>query len=643
MSGQDWLDANQRHLAGAMAEVRGWLEAKLRGEVASPAESSRDDTTTFALEHVATMFGLSSFERRLLMLCAAIELDSGIASLCASLQGDPSRVQPTFSLALAVLPDAHWSATTPVAPLRRWRLIELAGSGPLTTAPLRIDERVLHFLTGIDHVDERLMSLVEPLPVDAALSESQRAAADRIATIWTSSAESRAAPSRCVQLCGADDAVRRAVAAAACAKAGLSGFAAGALALPQTIADSDALARLWQRDAWLGGAALLLDCDGIDTADRARVEALRQFVVRIDAPLIVSTREPRELAGVTSAIVELSRSQPAEQRQLWLETLGETAQRFDGQIDRVATQFQLSPAAMRGVAASIAGLDDPGAHLWEGCRVASRRRLDELAQRIVASAEWSDLVVPAPLLATLRDIATSVRYRSRVYDDWGFSARGARGLGVTALFSGASGTGKTLAAEVLANELQLDLYRIDLSGVVSKYIGDTEKNLRVLFDAAEDGGAILLFDEADALFGKRSEVRDSHDRYANIEVSYLLQRMEAYRGLAILTTNFRDAIDQAFLRRLRYAVNFPFPAAADRAEIWRRTFPATLPTEGIDVDKLAHLSIAGGNIRNIAVNAAFGAARDATPVTMRLLREAARAEYAKLEKTLAGSEVDGWV
>jgi hypothetical protein len=638
MSGQEWLDANQRHLAGAMAEVRGWLEAKLRGEVAPPAEP-HDDTTTFALDHVATMFGLSAFERRLLMLCAAIELDSSIASLCASLQGDPSRVQPTFSLALAVLPDAHWSATTPAAPLRRWRLIELAGSGPLTTAPLRIDERVLHFLTGIDHVDERLMSLVEPLPADAALSESQRAAADRIATIWSSSA----AQSRCVQLCGADDAVRRAVASAACAKVGLAGFAAGALALPQTVADTDALARLWQRDARLGGAALLLDCEGVDTADRARAEALRQFVVRIDTPLIVATREPRELAGVTSAIVEISRSQPGEQRQLWLETLGETAQRFDGHIDRVATQFQLSPAAMRGVAASIAGLDDPGPHLWEGCRIASRRRLDELAQRIVASAEWSDLVVPAPLLATLRDIATSVRYRSRVYDDWGFSAHGARGLGVTALFSGASGTGKTFAAEVLANELKLDLYRIDLSGVVSKYIGDTEKNLRTLFDAAEDGGAILLFDEADALFGKRSEVRDSHDRYANIEVSYLLQRMEAYRGLAILTTNFRDAIDSAFLRRLRYAVNFPFPAAADRAEIWRRTFPATLPTEGIDIDKLAHLSIAGGNIRNIAVNAAFGAARDATPVTMRLLREAARAEYAKLEKTLASSEVDGWV
>src|SRR4051812_42738737 len=184
-----------------------------------------------------------------------------------------------------------------------------------------------------------------------------------------------------------------------------------------------------------------------------------------------------------------------------------------------------------------------------------------------------------------------------------------------------------MAAEVLAGELRLDLYRIDLSAVVSKYIGETEKNLRRVFDAAEGGGAILLFDEADALFGKRSEVRDSHDRYANIEVSYLLQRMEQYRGLAILTTNLRDALDPAFMRRLRFAVHFPFPAPPDRAEIWRRAFPSALPTDGLDIEKLARLSIAGGNIRNIAVNAAFGAARDTTPVTMRLLLDAARAEF----------------
>jgi SpoVK/Ycf46/Vps4 family AAA+-type ATPase len=230
-----------------------------------------------------------------------------------------------------------------------------------------------------------------------------------------------------------------------------------------------------------------------------------------------------------------------------------------------------------------------------------------------------------------------------VYETWGFAAKSSRGLGISALFAGVSGTGKTMAAEVLANELQLDLYRIDLSQVVSKYIGETEKNLRRVFDAAEEGGAILLFDEADALFGKRSEVKDSHDRYANVEVSYLLQRMESYRGLAILTTNMKEALDSAFLRRIRFVVQFPFPDAEGRAEIWRRVFPAQTPTEGLDVLQLAHLNVAGGNIRNIALNAAFLAAESSQPVRMSHLKRAAGTEYAKLERPLSENETGGWV
>jgi SpoVK/Ycf46/Vps4 family AAA+-type ATPase len=205
-----------------------------------------------------------------------------------------------------------------------------------------------------------------------------------------------------------------------------------------------------------------------------------------------------------------------------------------------------------------------------------------------------------------------------------------------------SGTGKTMAAEVLALELELDLYRIDLSQVVSKYIGETEKNLRRVFDAAETGGTILLFDEADALFGKRTEVKDSHDRYANIEVSYLLQRMEAYRGLAILTTNQRDALDQAFARRIRFVVNFPFPDVHEREEIWRRVFPAQTPTEGIDPGRLAVLSLAGGSIRNIALSAAFLAADEEAPVGMRHLARAAARECTKLERPLSEAEVRAW-
>ena len=251
-------------------------------------------------------------------------------------------------------------------------------------------------------------------------------------------------------------------------------------------------------------------------------------------------------------------------------------------------------------------------------------------------------MLPEAQCRTLRDVAAQVRQRAKVYEEWGFGAKGTRGLGISALFAGSSGTGKTMAAEVLANDLRLDLYRIDLSQVVSKYIGETEKNLRRVFDAAEESGAVLLFDEADALFGKRSEVRDSHDRYANIEVSYLLQRMEAYRGLAVLTTNMKTLLDTAFLRRIRFVVEFSFPDAAHRAEIWRHIFPEATPTEGVDITRLANLNVAGGNIRNIAMQAAFLAAESGEPVRMWHLLRAARGEYAKLEKPLTDAETRGW-
>jgi SpoVK/Ycf46/Vps4 family AAA+-type ATPase len=269
--------------------------------------------------------------------------------------------------------------------------------------------------------------------------------------------------------------------------------------------------------------------------------------------------------------------------------------------------------------------------------------MDELGRRIEPQASWGDLVLAERQLKILREIVAHVRRRSTVYQEWGFAATLRRGLGVTALFAGGSGTGKTLAAEVMAKELGLDLFIIDLSQVVSKYIGETEKNLRKVFDAAERGGALLLFDEADALFGKRSEVKDSHDRYANLEVSYLLMRMEAYRGLAILTTNMKQALDTAFMRRIRFVVDFPFPGESERAEIWRRVLPAQAPMKGIDPELLARLTVAGGSIRNIALSGAFLAAEEGDRLQMRHMLEAARTEYLKLDRSLTPSEVHGWV
>jgi SpoVK/Ycf46/Vps4 family AAA+-type ATPase len=279
---------------------------------------------------------------------------------------------------------------------------------------------------------------------------------------------------------------------------------------------------------------------------------------------------------------------------------------------------------------------------WRAGLAHSRMALDELGRRVEPAARWADLVLPEPQREILRQIVAHVRRRSVVYQDWGFERMLRRGLGITALFAGASGTGKTLAAEVVAGELGLDLFVIDLSQVVSKYIGETEKNLRRVFDAAERGGAVLLFDEADALFGKRSEVKDSHDRYANLEVSYLLMRMETYRGLAVLTTNQKKALDPAFTRRLRFVVDFPFPDVRERAEIWRRVIPPQTPVEGLAVEGLARLTVAGGSIRNIALGAAFLAADEGAALTMRHLLAAARTEYVKCERSFPAAEVSSW-
>jgi SpoVK/Ycf46/Vps4 family AAA+-type ATPase len=276
--------------------------------------------------------------------------------------------------------------------------------------------------------------------------------------------------------------------------------------------------------------------------------------------------------------------------------------------------------------------------VWRAARAQFSNALRGLADRIVPAYTFEDLVLPDDTLRQLREIAAQVSLRGVVYERWGFGERLSRGRGIAALFSGPSGTGKTMAAEVLANYLNLDLYRVDLSGVVSKYIGETEKNLRRVFDAAEESGAILFFDEADALFGKRSEVHDSHDRFANIEINYLLQRMEDYRGLAILATNMKSQLDQAFLRRLRFLVDFPFPSVAERKRIWQGVFPSKAETQNVDYAFLSRLEIAGGNIKNIAMNAAFLAATGEHPIGMQHLLSAARREYTKIDKLVLESE-----
>ena len=306
----------------------------------------------------------------------------------------------------------------------------------------------------------------------------------------------------------------------------------------------------------------------------------------------------------------------------------------DKSVDSLATRFRLTPTQISAAVADAA-LRSHGAPSRSALEAAARAQsgdaLAAVTDKVDARATWDDIVLPPDAIAQLRELCDRVEQHDRVFNEWGFGRKLARGRGTSALFSGGSGTGKTMAAEVIANALGLDLYRIDLARVVNKYIGETEKNLNREFAAAESANAILFFDEADALFGKRSDVKDAHDRYANIEVSYLLQKMEEYDGIAILASNLADNLDEAFTRRLAFQVYFPFPEEAARLEIWRRAWPsAAQVARSLDREALAReLKLAGGSIKNIALSAAFSAAANGGVIDKVHVAHAVRREYQK--------------
>ncbi|HVU70350.1 MAG TPA: ATP-binding protein, partial [Ktedonobacteraceae bacterium] len=555
---ENWQQANKNYL---MAHLERMLKLLKREEpsiqaVTFPPESEVPP----ALDTLCANFGLSTFERDILLLCAGAELNREIAALCAEAQENPRCAYPTFNLALSRLSQPHWTALAPDAPLRFWQLIRVESESSLVQSPLRIEERILHYLLGISCLDRPFQELLRPLIPPASLVASQARIAREIAALWMLAADdNRALP--VVQLCGGEALSQREIAAAACALLNHRLFLISASALPVRSHELENLLHGWERETWLSNSALFLDCQLVEQTDSLRESQIARVIEATRGLLIVASREKRRCAQRLLTSFQVEKPLREEQQAIWEAALGRQAAPLNDQINRLTSYFHLNADAIQTIClttrsrlAATAGEATPspeklGAALWETCRVQATPELDNLARRIPPAATWQKLVLADAQQTILRDIAMHVRHRTQVYEDWGFGGPGTRGLGISALFAGASGVGKTMAAEVLANELHLELYHIDLSAVISKYIGETEKNLRLIFDAAEGSGVILLFDEADALFGKRSEVKSSHDRYANIEVSYLLQRMEAYRGLTILTTNMKETLDTAFLRR----------------------------------------------------------------------------------------------
>jgi AAA+ superfamily predicted ATPase len=608
-------------------------------------------------------FNLTPFDLNLIAIALAPEVDLRYERLYAYLQDDVTRKRPSVELALNLL---CASATEKVirrdrlaatAPLIRHHLLHLVPESdrtdpPLLSCTLQLDEQIVRWLLGETGLDRRLTAFCQLSPSQCEIPPVDEEM--RRASIALARQSRQTGQPLHLYFQGVKDTAKRHLAEAIAAD----------LEMPLLVADLDRvvahpdeftsnLYRLF-REAWLQDALLYLEeFDSLCQSDRTFAYRDLTHILTIDRGIAILAGLQPWIPAPQTAVIPILFAIPDFDRRcsIWAENLAAAGISLAPQeLAALGDRFRLMPdaianavtvacndvawnAAQSGETQSIALTD-----LFQAARDRSGRDLTALARKVEPKYTWHDIILPGDELTQLQDICHQVAYRRKVYQEWGFDRKLSLGKGLNVLFAGPPGTGKTMAAEVIASELQLDLYRIDLSQIVSKYIGETEKNLDRIFGAAIDANAILFFDEADALFGKRSEVKDAHDRYANIEIGYLLQKMEEYEGVAILATNLRQNLDEAFVRRLQFIVEFPFPNEDYRQKIWEVMFPPETPvSREVDFKTLAReVKLAGGNLKNIAISAAFYAARSGGAIEMSHLLLAARREYQKLGRTWNG-------
>ncbi|WP_328395505.1 ATP-binding protein [Streptomyces sp. NBC_00390] len=598
------------------------------------AESSR-------LSTLQRNFGLTPLDVELLLIALAPDLDRRFEQLYGYLNDDVTRRRPTIGLALGLCGVAAVSAGARA---------RLAADGPLVEGGLllveeperpflgrllRVPDRVTSHLLGDDAMDPALVDVMRPARAEA-LPEGvlgdlpgrlAGAVRDGISPVYLREAAGGTAQELAVD---------------ALAGAGRTAFVLDLARLARQTGP-EALVRAAGREAVLAGAGLIA---APVEALTERLELLRALA-GLPVPVMLAGQagwDP-QWADRTPLLVEIERLGAAARTALWRKVLGE------GSAGDAVAAFVLTPEQMRRAASTarqqavLAGGPAGEAELLHGARAENTSGLERLARRIQPAVGWDDLVLPPGVLRQLRELAARARHRDRVLGDWAMRPGGGRGRGVMALFAGDSGTGKTMSAEVIAGALGLDLYTVDLATVVDKYVGETEKNLERIFTEAAGVNGVLLFDEADAVFGKRSEVKDAHDRYANVESAYLLQRMETFDGLAVLATNLRANLDEAFTRRLDLVVDFPLPVAEQREALWDRCLGRALPRAD-DIDLVfcgRAFELAGGDIRSAAVTAAYLAAEAERPVSMADLVAAVAREYRKLGRLCLESEFGPYV
>ncbi len=641
-------DPRIRALAGKAEEIGRAIERK--------AEESREEGIVLRLPRLVQAFDLSEFEKGAVIICAASELDAKYERLYAYLQDDLTKKRPTVGLIQNLLSDCplermrSWRYFAPTRTLFKRSILEFPeGNGPSLSSAVRIDPGVLAYILGEETRSERPRGRRD-LPPEDLFSEKLWSTVENLVRHLKRSEGGK------ILLQGPPGAGKKAVSEFICRELGLSLHSIDLSALAVREEEFEAsLARSF-RDAILRESALYLeglDLPNLDSKDGHRQTALLRSLEDFSGLAFAaapSSEDPLALDGQRQMDLfrlEVPPQDYAMRKRIWERHLrdhlgdGERGRAAEELAGKLASKFRFTAGTIDEAMATAQNralqegreeisLED----VYEGCRSQSNRRLSSLARRIDPRYAWEDIVLPEEKMRQLREIQVHVRYKGLVYTDWGFEEKLSLGKGLNVLFSGPSGTGKTMAAEVIAKELGIDIYKIDLSMVVSKYIGETEKNLNKIFEEAERSNAILFFDEADALFGKRSEVKDAHDRYANVEIGYLLQKMEEHEGIAILATNLGKNIDDAFLRRMHFIVEFPFPEEELRLRIWKGLLPEEAPvSEDVDFAFLAKkFKIAGGNIKNVMINAAFLAAEDSRVITMEHVILATRDEFLKIGK-----------
>jgi hypothetical protein len=617
------------------------------------------------LRDLARIFGLSRIECDVLLAALAPELDRKYERVYGYMHDDMSRKLPSIGLLMALSRAKDLTQRASVfdrqTPLLRYQLLHLtedAGIQPFAARGLRLDERIVSYLLGVNFIDAGIAESLTPAPRASGpslITAAHRAASAAIAAaIGAEMQRGGARRKLLVYLHGGVATTRDHVVRETAAATGLALLQVDA---EQLAARSEGFAQslfLLLRECLLGQAAAYIgSIDRLFEQDRSRLHqsVLTRWLVELGGVVFVSGDRPWSWGVPPEPIMllplELKPMLFVEQVKLW-RSLTRDVGLSEAELHEVVSTHPMGPADIEAtvrLAQALASLrtgETPmtSRDVRQACRTRSRVNLSSVAQRVEPKYRWEDIVLPAAALEQLRAICSQAKLRSRVLGEWGFERKLSLGKGLNALFAGPPGTGKTMAAEVVAADLDLDLYKIDLSQVVSKYIGETEKNLRQIFDGAAQAHAILLFDEADALLGKRSAVKDAHDRYANTEIAYLLQKMEEYEGITVLTTNLRQNMDEAFTRRMRFVVEFPFPDVAAREGIWRRAWPQATPMAA-DIDPVLlaqRFKLAGGSIRNITLTAAFLAAQHDAPVSMALVLESTRQELRKMGRLVDAFE-----